>query len=265
MKKLLISILIVLIVALTAMTIFKGLTVFGLEIPGVSQIQEKDNQLRTSIEEATILASSDYKNVLDDMQTNIKKLEEEKKNYDDLVKISNGNKTQVSNQYQKYEIEYLWTIIGNHATSEGVVLKMDLVSGVGEKNYNLNFTVTGNYIGIIDFISSIENDSVLGFKIENFSMVPGASSEDLQATFTCKDITITDIKEGTSTKSDKSENTEQNSSNTTNKTNTTTENTVNANTTNTTSTTNTTNTANTTSTTNTTTSANTENVTKVNN
>ena len=88
-------------------------------------------------------------------------------------------------QFQKYEIESLWVKIGNHAKSEGVVMKMDLLRGTGDDNYNLNFTVNGSYIGITNFISNIENDSQLGFKIENFSMVPSSSTTDLQATFTC--------------------------------------------------------------------------------
>lgn len=203
MKKLLISILIILLFILSMITIFKGFSFAGIEIPSINQLKQKSGELDAGISEATILASSDYKNVLDNMNSDIKKLSEEKKNYENIVGTSGTAKTASAGQYQKYEIEYLWTVIGNHATSEGVVLKMDLVSGTSEENYNLNFTVTGKYIGIVDFISSIENDSVLGFKIENFALEPGASTDDLQATFTCKDITITDINEN---KTEKSEN-----------------------------------------------------------
>lgn len=256
MKKLLISILIVLLFLLSVLTILKGFTFAGLDIPGMAQIKAKSEELDASISEATVLASSDYKNVLDNIDSDIKKLEEEKKNYDDLVKMNNGRTVQIANQYQKYEIEYLWTIVGNHATSEGVVLKMDLVAGTTENNYNLNFTVTGSYIGIIDFISSIENDSVLGFKIENFALIPGTSTDDLQATFTCRDITITDIKEGM-TNTDR----QNNSTNTTNPAETPS----NSNTTNTSNTTNVTNTTNTTNTQNTTRTNNTTNTTNTTN
>ena len=251
MKKILISVLMGLLVILTFLTIFKGLSFAGIEIPGINQIKSKSAELDAGISEATILASADYDQALKNMESDIKKLEEEKKNYNDLVTISTGEQVQSANQYQKYEIEYLWTIIGNHATSEGVVLKMDLLSGIGENHYNLNFTVTGSYIGIIDFVSDIENDTVLGFKIENFALNPGSSTSDLKATFTCKDVVITDISKGNAvpqTNTTNSNTTNANTTNTTNSnaTNTSTTNTANNNTANT-NTTNTTN-SNTTST-----------------
>ena len=193
MKKILISLLIVLVFVLLLITMINGLKIGGMEILGFNQIIEKSKYLDETILSATTIASTDYEKVQKDIETDIKKLKEEKKKYDELVTISTGSEVQAANQYQKYEIEYLWTIVGNHATKEGVVIKMDLVAGTGENVYNLNFTVNGEYIGIADFISDIENDSALGFKIENFSLVPSSSTQSLKATFVCKDITIRDI------------------------------------------------------------------------
>lgn len=199
MKKILISLLILLLFILNFIGITKGIQLFGLDILSIEQIKEKNANLDTKIGQATTLASTDYPKVLSEMEANLKKLEEEKKNYEDMVTISTDDQVQLANQYQKYEVEYLWTIIGNHATKEGVVIKIDIVAASGENNYNLNFTVTGSYIGITEFISDIENDSALGFKIENFLMKPGASTQDLQATFICKDIVIKDINKSTAT------------------------------------------------------------------
>lgn len=193
MKKILISLLIVLLLVLVIVTCTNGLKIGGLEILSFGQIQEKNKELDDTILQATTLASTDYDNALKAIDTDIKKLQEEKKRYDDLVTVSTGSEVQQANQYQKYEIEYLWTIIGNHAKKEGVVIKMDLSAGTGDNVYNLNFTVTGEYIGISDFISDIENDSALGFKIENFYLVPSSSTDSLRATFVCKDITIRDV------------------------------------------------------------------------
>ena len=86
--------------------------------------------------------------------------------------------------------------IENHAKSEGVTMKMEVTrSSTGVNNvYNLNFTATGSYTGIEEFITGIEDDSKLGFKIEDFSMVASSQSGDqLEATFVCKDITIQGI------------------------------------------------------------------------
>ena len=119
-------------------------------------------------------------------------------------------------------------------------MKMDvLTSGTAQDVYNLKFTVTGSYISITDFISDIENDSTLGFKIEEFKMIPAGENGDLQATFVCKEISIKDVsKENVPTVSEqeteenkKSLNKNGNTTNTTNKNNTTNNNTTNNNTT----------------------------------
>ena len=211
MKKILISLLILLLFVLNFIGITKGINLFGLDILSIGQIKEKNDNLDTKIGQATTIASTDYPKVLSEMEINLKKLEEEKKNYEDMVTISTDDQVQLANQYQKYEVEYLWTIIGNHATKEGVVIKIDIVAASGDNNYNLNFTVTGSYIGITEFISDIENDSALGFKIENFSLKPGSSTQDLRATFTCKDITIKDI-EKSAVKENKTEGNSQDTS-----------------------------------------------------
>lgn len=248
MKKLLISILILLLLLLCIFAVTNGIKIGGINILGISEIKNKSNKLDEDIQIATKLASTDYQKTLTDMQTNIKRLEEEKKNYEDMVTVSTDEQVKTASQFQKYEIEYLWTTVGNHATSEGVVIKMDLVKTAIENNYNLNFTVNGSYIGITDFISDIENDSVLGFKIEDFKMEPNNDTSDLQATFICKDITIKDITEtpaqnnisqmNNTTNASESKNT-NNTNTTSNKINNTTSNTTNKN--NTATNTNTTN------------------------
>lgn len=252
MKKLLISILIILLLVLCGFTVIKGFSIGNFTVLGLSDIKAKNEELDLAIGEATKLASTEYPKALTDIETDLKKLSEEKKNYEDMITVSSDGEVQQASQFQKYEIESLWVKIGNHATSEGVVMKMDLVKTSVENNYNLSFTVNGSYIGITDFITDIENDSQLGFKIEEFTMVPSSSTSDLQATFVCKDITIKDVSNSTVSKpiiNNNSEtntdtnNTNQNTTNTNNTNNTKTNNTNNTNSTNTANTSNTTNTS----------------------
>lgn len=236
MKKLLISILIALLLILSIFLVIQGIHIGKLEILGIKGIEAKNSKLDTTIQQAGKLAEKDYKQAVSDVDTNAKKLEEEKKNYDDMVAISGEDGDNVSTQIEKYEIEALWVRLGNHATSEGVVMQMDVIKGnsSAQDMYNLKFTVSGSYISITDFISAIENDSSLGFKIEEFKMLPGSSS-NLRATFVCKDIFIKEMSSMANASSN--ENTTDNTTNT---------NSTNTNSTNTTSnTTNTTNTSNT--------------------
>lgn len=90
---------------------------------------------------------------------------------------------------------------------------MDILEATNKvkDHYNLKFTATGSYISITDFISAIENDTILGFKIEEFKMVPNIiedktnknnSGNTLKGTFTCKNIAIKEISEITKIQND---------------------------------------------------------------
>lgn len=234
MKKLLILILIALLSALSIFVVIQGINIGNLEILGIKGIQQRSNELDQKIQQAGKLAQKDYNQAVSDVQTNAKKLNEEKKNYEDMTAISQEGDVQAANQLEKYEIETLWVRLGNHATSQGAIMQMDVLQGSNSAKdvYNLKFTATGSYISITDFISAIENDSTLGFKIEEFRMTPMQNSEDLQATFVCKDISIKDVSAitpPTTTQEDTDSTNTTNTTNTTNKTNTNSTNKTNTN------------------------------------
>lgn len=195
MKKILLIILIALLILLSIYTIIEGIEIGNLYISGIKDIKNKNEELDLKYEQATKLANVNYKQSIVEVQESVKRLTTEKKNYEDLTIMNSDNNTQVTSQIQKYEIETLWVTIGNHATSEGTIIKMDITKGTNniQGTYNLKFQVTGSYISITDFISDIENDTTLGFKIENFKMTPSTQANTLQATFVCNDIYILDI------------------------------------------------------------------------
>ena len=242
MKKLLIIIFITLILILTIYTIMNGLQIGSFTIWGINSIQGKNKELSETITTASKLSSSTFPGKINEVNTSMKKLEEQKNIYQDMVATSDTENIEASTHLSKYTLEYLWTEIGTHATSEGVNIDISLTAGAGGANvYDLNFTASGSYVGICEFIRNIENDSDLAFKIEQFKMTVGESTSVLKATFICRNIPIEGI---SSISSNKNEST--NESNTTNTTNNTT-NTDNTNTTNTNNTNSRTNTTNNTS------------------
>ena len=202
MKKLLISIIIILVLILTGITIVNGMEIGNFKILGIMEIKKQNEDLDDKIKEATKLASTDYQKKLDVLDKTVKEFEKTKSSYEEMINVSTDSEIQAANQYGVYEIGMLWIKLGNHAKSEGV--KMDVsakdltaidtkVTTEVDKKYNCNlyFTATGTYAGIAGFIEDIEDDSKLGFRIEDFKII--ASSEGtntLQATFTCKDIII---------------------------------------------------------------------------
>ncbi len=201
MKKLLISIIILLMLILTGFTIVKGIDIGPLKVLGILEIKDENDKLDDKVKQATKLTSTDYQKKIDDLNTAIKQLETQKNSYEDMVNVSTDSQVEAANQTYNNTIDFLFVRIENHAKSEGVTMKMEVTrSSTGVNNvYNLNFTATGSYTGIEEFITGIEDDSKLGFKIEDFSMVASSESGDqLEATFVCKDITIQGIDSTTS-------------------------------------------------------------------
>lgn len=196
MKKLLISVIIILILILTGITIVKGIELGPLKVLGILEIKDDNDKLDDKVKQATKLTSTDYQKAIDDLNDAIKQLENQKNSYEDMINVSTDSQVEAANQTYNNTIDFLFVRIENHAKSEGVTMKMEVTrSSTGVNNvYNLNFTATGSYTGIEEFITGIEDDSKLGFKIEDFSMVASSQSGDqLEATFVCKDITIQGI------------------------------------------------------------------------
>lgn len=254
MKKLLILILIALLSVLSVYAFVEGITIGKMEIPGIKGLDTKSKQLDTKIQEAGRLAEKEYVLAYDTITADTKKLKEEKKNYEDMTAISNESEIQSANQIEKYENESLMVKLGNHATKQGAELKIDYELGSAQGVYNLRFTAIGSYISVLDFISAIENDSTLGFKIENFSMNPSVVEEKtnkdtnkevvqkVEASFVCKGIAIENVNAIIPEETETDEENETNTASDTNKTNSTkntTNNTNNTSKTNSTSKTNT--------------------------
>lgn len=196
MKKLLLSIVTILLVILIGITVVKGINIGKLTVLGVKDIKEDDVELDETIKKATKLASTDYQKKIDDLNNEIKKLETEKSNYEDMVSVSTDSEVEAANQTYNNTLDFLLIRIDNHAKSEGVNIELAITgsSSGAENAYNINFTAVGTYAQIEEFITDIEDDSKLGFRIEDFKMT--ASSEDgstVKATFICRNINITGI------------------------------------------------------------------------
>ena len=190
MKKILISILIILLIILAYFAIFRGISIGNFHILSVQQISEENDKLTQEIAQTELLMYTDYPSKKDELDQSVSSLLTAKDEYHDLASVSTEGELTAANQEETYTIAYLWTRLGRHATAEGVVAKFEIVTGsTGEPDVkNIQFTITGEYPQIILFVEDIEDDSELGFRIENFKLVP--SGEDLQATFTVRNVRI---------------------------------------------------------------------------
>lgn len=192
MKKILIILLIILLLTLSYFAIFRGITLGKFEVLSVEQIQAENDKLTQEIEATEKLKHSEYKQKSEELERSIEGLLTAKEEYYDLANVSTEGEIKKASRQETYKIEYIWTRIGSHATREGVELKLDITAGeIGDEDVkNLSFTVTGNYIAVINFVLAIEDDSQLGFRIESFKILPGSGENGRQATFTVRNVRI---------------------------------------------------------------------------
>lgn len=189
MKKLLISILILLLVILAYFTMFKGMSLGSLQILGISQIVDLNDSLTNTIQKTNSLLKKEYPSKQEELSDSVTELLEKKEEYFKMAKVSTEGEINKANTEETYLIEYLWARVGGHATSNSVVLEFNVKASSDDQNmYDLAFIAKGQYTKIIKFISALENDDKLNFKIENFKMVK--DNTNLVATFNVKNIRI---------------------------------------------------------------------------
>lgn len=218
MRKIIISIIVALLLIGSAFFMVNGISDVG--IIGIKGLNEKNNTIEQKISELSNAISVTYVNTESNLKSTANTLQASKTEYENQAILSNSNSPSYASKLEKYDIDYLWTKLGNYAKDENVVIKIELVSGGASQNlYNLNFTVTGDYMDTTNFIYDIENDSKLGFKIDEFKMGPGGDNK-LTTTFVCKDIPVNVGKTDESTKDTTSNGSTETTQGTTNNTNT---------------------------------------------
>ena len=221
MRNLLMSIFTLLLAMLIVVIMVRGISIGNFEVLSIGQIKEKNDELTKKIEDLNTLNNVTYKKSLSDLDDATKRLATTKSAYLDIASVSSDDEIKEANQDKSYSMEYLWSQIGNHATSKGVNLKMT-VNSTGTSNKNkLAFDVTGSYVAIRDFIYSLEDDDNLNFRIENFKITTGSSDEKLNCTFTVNNI---GIKEESTTTTVQTTNSNKNNETTNTTTNTSSQN-----------------------------------------
>ena len=203
MRRFLILILSVILIVLAYFMVMDGVSIGNFKILSWEELVENNNQLDRNIENLERLSSVTFPNEKKNLNDSYKQLTIRKNEYADLVLYSSENEIAKANQTEIYETEFLWTKLGNYATkNNGIDMKIDVVKGSsGQDNqYNLNFTLIGQYAYISDFLSAVENDAKLGFRIDKFLIVPYTQTTEnneeqvnsnlLQATFTVENVGI---------------------------------------------------------------------------
>ncbi len=185
--------------------VFNEASVVRKYVASVSQLEMASRKLDTQLAQLEKSSDSDYAQKKKELTQIIENYRTTKQEYEQVVsELSDQTadaliKMQENDLKDIYDVDFLWTIIGNYATEEGINLKFDVNRNVSSAsslnntstNYvicDLQFVITGKYINLADFIRDIEDDDRLNFEINDFDMQKSGS--DLQVTLTVREIKI---------------------------------------------------------------------------
>lgn len=163
-----------------------GIKIGNFQILSISQLKEKNDTLNEKIQEATNLTSVNYPQNEQTLEETFDKYQTQKQKYEDLAGVTSEINEEIY-EIKQYDIDYLWRILGKYAAKRSLSIGIDVQkSSTANNSYNINFNVAGKYVNISQFITDIENDSDLYFRIYNFKM--SGSGENVTSTFTVRNI-----------------------------------------------------------------------------
>lgn len=188
MRKVFMSIIVGLLLIWTIYFMVKGSEAIGVK--GFLGLKEENEMLEKRISTLNKTINNSFSGALVTLDSAKDNLIDTKTEYENQAALTSLNNT--SYTAEKFDIELLWTRLGNFAKDENVRIKMDVVQNtdtdIGKDLYDLDFTVSGTYDGITNFIYDIEKNETLGFKIDNFQMT--GAGEMIEASFECREISV---------------------------------------------------------------------------
>lgn len=202
MRKLLFTIVIILLAIGTYFFLLNGLSIGGFEINGVKEIRQLGDTLDDKIQKATELTTLNYNTANKELNNSLTELQSKRKEYENKVAQSTDEEVRKASTKEKHEIQFLWAQLGNYATKNGLKLTLDFrasSSGI-ENEKDLDFALEGSYRGITNFLYDLEDDQTLQFRIQNFKLLPVTitnnngeqvtTTSTLQAKFSVKELNV---------------------------------------------------------------------------
>ena len=169
---------------------------FHIEISSFSDIEKQSEDMTKELADYNELNDKTFEVAKNNLSSAIKGYKNIKIEYNDLIEtlgLEEKEETEIIESTKTaYQIDFLWAIIGNYATKEGLT-DINLVFRESEKKApsnagyilaDLEFAVSGQYILIANFLYDLEDDDRLSFEISKFEMQKG------KATFTVSNVPI---------------------------------------------------------------------------
>lgn len=172
-----------------------GFRIGRFKINSYRDIEKNSQEKDKILEDLNKKNYGDFKDKVEELKKATDNYKTVKADYDALVASGEISESAIYSSMDIYNMDFLWTTIGNYATEKGITLQFDVSKSNTATSISsecimcdLNFIITGDYIAITDFIYSLEDDDKLNFEIRDFLIEKGG--ENLQATFVVRGVPI---------------------------------------------------------------------------
>lgn len=172
MRKLILTVVSIIIVLLSILCVTKGIK-GPFEIYSIAQISQRNEDTTSKLNELTSLKSTNYRREEADLKKTVAEYEEVSQRYETISAYKTDVEKVAALSGQEYDIEFLQVKLGQYATNSKVDLSIELSKNDEKDGYILcdfKFQVVGSYSGIINFIEDVSADEQLKFIPENLKM-----------------------------------------------------------------------------------------------
>lgn len=176
------------IVAIVAILIYVGVTMVfdGLEkfrIPSYEGLEQQQKVLEANVGKLNNTNGVLFETEKANLATSIKNYKDKKAEYEAMEA---SQKELALQSTDLYDLDFLWTIIGNYASDQNVILQLDVTKSPNIEAQSdeyvmcdIAFTGMGDYADLVGFIYDVEDDDRMKFEFSDFDMI-NVSKEEIE-------------------------------------------------------------------------------------
>ena len=176
------------IVAIVAILIYVGVTMVfdGLEkfrIPSYEGLAQQQKVLEANVGKLNNTNGVLFETEKANLATSIKNYKDKKAEYEAMEA---SQKELALQSTDLYDLDFLWTIIGNYASDQNVILQLDVTKSPNIEAQSdeyvmcdIAFTGMGDYADLVGFIYDVEDDDRMKFEFSDFDMI-NVSKEEIE-------------------------------------------------------------------------------------
>ena len=128
MKKILMSILIILLIFMAYLAIVKGIEIGSIKILSIEQIKYENRKLEQEIAQTETLMNTNYPSKTNELNSSVSYLLEAKDRYLDLASISTEEEIKQATVREEYTVEFLLTMDQHQTLTTSALLLMENIA-----------------------------------------------------------------------------------------------------------------------------------------